>query len=177
MSLPYVNDKSEIVARKIKNIVKEHFQKIHLRIAFKAPAELGDHFPFKDKVNDPSKLSGVVYHLKCKNCPDSYIGMTTRACSIRMDEHKKDNKSHVFQHNVLEGHEIDFDNVQIIDRANTELKLQYKEMLYIRKLAPTLNKQLNSELFTLIIRNVQLENSITRDIQKYVKNKKPYTKT
>ena len=79
--------------------------------------------------------------------------------------------------NVLEGHEIDFDNVQILDRANTELKLQYKEMLYIRKLAPTLNKQLNSELFTLIIRNVQLENSITRDIQKYVKNKKPYTKT
>ena len=50
-------------------------------------------------------------------------------------------------------------------------------MLYIRKLAPTLNKQLNSELFTLIIRNVQLENSITRDIQKYVKNKKPDTKT
>ena len=177
LSLPYVNDKSEIVARKIKNIVKEHFQNVHLRIAFKAPAELGDHFPFKDKVNDPSKLSGVVYHLKCKNCQDSYIGMTTRTCSTRMEEHKKDNKSHVFQHNVLEGHEIDFDNVQILDRANTELKLQYKEMLYIRKLAPTLNKQLNSELFTLIIRNVQLENSITRDIQKYVKNKKPYTKT
>ena len=102
---------------------------------------------------------------------------TTCTCSTRMEEHKKDNKSHFFQHNVLEGHEIDFDNVQILDRANTELKLQYKEMLYIRKLAPTLNKQLNSELFTLIIRNVQLENSITRDIQKYVKNKKPYTKT
>ena len=31
------------------------------------------------------------------------------------------------------------------------MKLQYKEMLYIRKIAPTLNKQLNSELFTLII--------------------------
>ena len=152
--------------------MKEYFQNVHLRIAFKAPAESGDLFPFKDKVNDQSKLSGAVYHLKCKNCQDSYIGMTTRTCSTRMEEHKKDNKSHVFQHNVLEGHEIDFDNVQILDRANTELKLQYKEMLYIRKLRPQQNKQIESELFTLIIRNVQLENSIIRDFQKnLIKNK------
>jgi hypothetical protein len=66
--------------------------------------------------------------------------------------------------------------VEILDRADSELKLQYKEMLYIRKLAPSLNTQLNSELFTLIIRNVQLDNSITKDIQKYLKNNnnKPY---
>ena len=102
--------------------------------------------------------------------------MTTRTCNKRMLEHKKDKNSHVFQHNSLTDHEIDFDNVEILDRADTELKLQYKEMLYIRKFQPTLNKQLNSELFTLIIRNVQLENSITRDIQKYVKNKKTITK-
>ena len=44
-------------------------------------------------------------------------------------------------------------------------------MLYIRKLKPSLNKQLESELFTLIIRNVQLENSITRD---YFNNKQNY---
>jgi hypothetical protein len=178
LSLPYMNDKSEIIARKLKELVKEHFHKINLRVAFKAPAELGDHFPFKDKVDDPKKLSGVIYHLKCKNCSDSYIGMTTRTFIKRMSEHKKDKNSHVFQHNSLDNHEIDFDNVEILDRADSELKLQYKEMLYIRKLAPTLNKQLNSELFTLIIRNVQLENSITRDIQKYVKinNKKPTRK-
>ena len=38
-----------------------------------------------------------------------------------------------------------------------------------RKLKPTLNKQKESELFTLIIRNVKMDNSITRDIQKYLK--------
>ena len=42
-------------------------------------------------------------------------------------------------------------------------------MLYIRKLKPTLNKQKETELFTLIIRNDKMENSITRDIQKYLK--------
>ena len=45
-------------------------------------------------------------------------------------------------------------------------------MLYKRKLKPTLKNQVESELFTLIIRNVQLENSITRDVQKHLNNKK-----
>ena len=70
-----------------------------------------------------------------------------------------------YQHHIQEGHEMDFDNVKILDRASNDLKLQYKEMLYIRKLNPSLNKQTNSELFTLIIRNIQQENSITRDFQ------------
>jgi hypothetical protein len=42
-------------------------------------------------------------------------------------------------------------------------------MLYIRKLKPNLNKQLESKLFTLIIRNFKLESSIARDTQKYLK--------
>ena len=40
-------------------------------------------------------------------------------------------------------------------------------MLYIRRLKTPLNKQVESELFTLIIQNLQLENSITRDKQNY----------
>ena len=91
-----------------------------------------------------------------------------------MDDHQKPSKnkstiSHVYEHNILPGHEIDFDNVEILDRADTVKKLELKEMLYIRKLKPTLNKQKESELFTLIIRNVKMVDSITRDIQKYLK--------
>ena len=84
-----------------------------------------------------------------------------------MHDHKTSKESHVFEHNNIPGHEIEFENVQILDRADSSLKLSYKEMLYIRKLKPSLNKQLESELFTLIIRNVQLENSITREKQNY----------
>ena len=40
----------------------------------------------------------------------------------------------------------------------------------MRKLKPSLNKQLESELFALIIRNVKLINSITSDAQRYHKN-------
>ena len=141
-------------------------QNVNLRVAFKSPATLGSHFPFKDKITDPKKLSHVIYHLKCKNCEANYIGMSKRIWTHRMNEHEKtDENSHVYEHHHEDGHEIDFDNVEILDRADRLKKLEYKEMLYIRKLKPTLNIQV------LIIRNVQLDNSITRDAQKYLNKK------
>jgi hypothetical protein len=169
LSIPFINDKSEIIGRKIQEAVNEHFTNINLRVAFKSPATLGSHFPFKDKVIDPSKLSMVVYHLKCKNCKANYIGQTKRICDVRMKDHQTDKNSHVYEHHNIPGHEIDFENVEILDRADTTRKLEYKEMLYIRKLKPTINKQTEGELFTLIIRNIKLESSMERDIQKYLK--------
>jgi hypothetical protein len=68
LSLPYINDNSEVIANKIKKVVKEFYPKINLRIAFKAPAQIGDYFPFKDKVSDPKRQSLVVYRLKCMDC-------------------------------------------------------------------------------------------------------------
>jgi hypothetical protein len=107
ISLPYINDRSELIASKLKRLVKEYYPKISLRVAFKAPTQLGDHFPFKDRVEDPSKQSNVVYYLKCLNCEEDYIGKTTRICSNRMSEHEhSDPSSHVYQHNIKDGHKI-----------------------------------------------------------------------
>ena len=66
----------------------------------------------------------------------------------------------------------DFENIVILDRASNALKLQYKEMLYIRKLNPSLNRQMNSELFSFVIRNAIKDSDITKDIQKYLKSNK-----
>jgi hypothetical protein len=71
----------------------------------------------------------VVYHLKCKNCNADYIGQTKRICDVRMIDHQTDKNSHVFEHHNIPGHEIDFENVEILDRADTVSK-EYKEMLY-----------------------------------------------
>ena len=100
------------------------------------------------------------------------LRQTKRICDVRMNDHQTDKNSHVYEHHNIDGHEIDFENVEILDRADTIRKLEYKEMLYIRKLKPTINKQTEGELFTLIIRNVKLETSIERDIQKYLKKPK-----
>ena len=46
MSIPFINSKSQIV--------KEYLSNVSLRVAYKAPATLESHFPYKDKVTDPT---------------------------------------------------------------------------------------------------------------------------
>ena len=57
----------------------------------------------------------------------SYSNVFPRA-NIRMEDHETDPKSHVHEHHKLPGHEMDFANVEILDRANTVKKLESKEM-------------------------------------------------
>ena len=94
-SIYNINDKSKTIARKIQQLVKEKFDKIQIRITFKAPATISDHFPFKDKTNDPKQQSNVIYHIKCNECDADYIGKSIRICNIRMNEHEN-NKSKSF---------------------------------------------------------------------------------
>ena len=55
-------------------------------------------------------------------------------------------------------HKTDYENFEIIDKANHDLKLSYKKMLHIRK----------QKSQPLIIRNVEIDNAITRDVEKYI---------
>jgi hypothetical protein len=63
----------------------------------------------------------------------------------RLEEHKKTSASALQQHHLTKGHTIDYEGVKIIDRADSDRKLQIKELLYIDKLKPSLNTQLNSQ--------------------------------
>ena len=119
-------------------------------IMFTSPLKIGMLFPFKDKT--PLKLcSNVVYQLTCKTCNAFYIGKTSRCLEIRLDEHKKLKTSSVHQHQLESGHEIDWDGIRIIDRANNEQKLLLKEMLHIDKQKPHLNVQKKSYVFSMMI--------------------------
>jgi hypothetical protein len=40
---------------------------------------------------------------------------------------------------------MDYENIQVIDRASSNFKLRMKELLHILKEQPELNKQLNSQ--------------------------------
>jgi hypothetical protein len=106
LSLTYVNDKTEITSIKIQKLIKQYYPKIKLRVAFKSPSHLGDNFPFKDKVVDPSKQSLVVYHIKCMDCDNDYIGKSEQILSNRIEQHLTDKNSHVFQRYHALGHYI-----------------------------------------------------------------------
>ena len=122
---------------------------------FNCPATLSNMFSFKDKT--PVLLrSLVVYQINCHDCKDFYIGKTARCLIRRIVEHKKgigkgDYQSAFFKHALEKGHTIDYEGIEILDKASSDHKLLLKEMLHINKLKPTLNRQKNSSLFSLII--------------------------
>ena len=86
----------------------------------------------------------MIYQIKCKEFQASYIGKTERILFHRVEEHKGKSDSAIHEHHLVTSHMIDFEKVEIIDRADSDFKLQFKEILQIDKRKPTLNKQLNS---------------------------------
>ena len=89
----------------------------------------------------------MVYKIKCETCGECYIGKCERILLHRIKEHNyngQDNKRKTALSTHKEkypGHVIDANNIEIIDRADTNFKLMLKEMLHINKLKPSLNTQ------------------------------------
>ena len=155
--LPYFNSGVEDFSRKLTCLVLKYYPKVNFRVVFTCPYTLGKMFPFKEKT--PKELrSLIVYKIKCSNCPQFYIGKTSRCLIRRLYEHqngtgKDDYQSALYKHSLETGHVINYTDVEILDSASDDRKLLLKEMLYINKLKPTLNKQVKSSLFSLIIGN------------------------
>jgi len=129
---------------------------LDFNVAFKSPKTIGSLFPFKDNMKNPSEKALVVYSVKCKNCQREYIGKTKLHLCTRMNQHKSNISSSCRLHELEHpGHMIDYDNVQVIDSASNDFKLQMKKLLHILKRDPDLNKQYNSQssfdIRTLII--------------------------
>ena len=147
----------EEFSSRLTKLVNEFYPNVQLRVMFTCSKTIGNLFKFKDKTPDHLN-SLVVYRIKCKDCGDFYVGKTSRCICRRVFEHRKgtgsgEYKSSLFKHAQNTGHEIDYENIEIIDRASSDHKLLLKEMLHINKLKPQLNIQKKSALFSLIIGN------------------------
>ena len=107
---------------------------------------LGKMFPFKDNIKNVEDRSMVVYNIKCVACNAQYIGKTKRILKLRLDEHKTKPESACTSHeNSNPGHHMNYDDVEILDSADSDRKLRIKELLHILKRKPELNRQLNSQ--------------------------------
>ena len=88
----------------------------------------------------------VVYQFTCAGCNSRYNGETSRHFATRVKEHlSTDKNSHVFKH--LNGspscnHKCLVDCFQIVDSAKTRHCLKLKEAIYISRVKPELNAQL-----------------------------------
>ena len=144
--------------KRLKNLVESNFEQVEINVAFETSKTIGSYFPFKDNVKKKESESYVVYKLACKVCNECYIGKTARILAHRMKEHGTVGSESACQKHVEsnEGHYFDFNDVEIVDRAETDFKLKVKELLHILRQKPSLNTQLNSQssynIKTLIIR-------------------------
>jgi hypothetical protein len=157
--LPYAGDKSEEFSKRLRKLVNKNFPKIDLKVAYTTPNEIGKMFPFKDRISCIEKQSLVIYQISCIDCKAAYIGKTARILEHRIKEHKDSKKKDpsAVQLHLKNNptHTIDFENIKILDHADSDYKLKMKEMLYINQLKPLLNTQhnckFNSQVQTLII--------------------------
>ena len=95
-------------------------------------------FKFKDKVTDKLKQSLFVYRINCSNCKSFYIGKTERILGNRLKEHCRTptaltpNINAPYKHSVQTGNTIDYEGIEIIDRADSNFKLCIKETLSLK---------------------------------------------
>jgi hypothetical protein len=156
--LPYFNGADDLKKR-ICESVHDSFPQVDFRLMFKAHDTLGNHFNFKDKTSK-EMTSKIVYRLNCLDCEKFYVGQSIRHLGKRKEEHMGDANSSVCKH-ARAGHRIDWDNMEILDKAKDRWRLLLKEMLHINKLKPQLNIQKSSKLFSLII-GTQEDSDATR---------------
>ena len=141
--LPYIGEISNNTQKKIRDLCKRYCKEMDITLIFNT-CKIGSFFSSKSKC--PSYLqSFVVYRFKCTSCGASYVGQTTRHCSVRVGEHlHTDKASHIYKHinsneNCKQAN--DETSFKIIDRANTEYTLKLKEAMHIKWLKPSLNSQ------------------------------------
>ena len=151
--LPYIGDVSDKTSVKIKSLTKLFCKDLNIKLSFET-CKIGSYFSTKSK--SPSNLqSRVVYYFECKSCKSNYVGMTTRHCDVRIDEHlKKDKASHIYKQISNHNSCMQLNNkssFKIIDKANNIYTLGLKEALHIKWLKPTINLQKNLINLTLTI--------------------------
>ena len=103
----------------------------------------------KDRTKDEFKKN-VIYNIKCKDCDAIYIGQSERNLGERIKEHrraydKKDSKKSAFvdpeKHDP--SHNVDFENVKIMDIEPDKRKRLIKEGFYIVKNGKTIINRKN----------------------------------
>ena len=79
--------------------------------------------------------SNVIYKINCVECPEFYIGLTTRRLHKRLHEHKTREYCSVYRHSFVTDHKMDFDNPEILGSDIQKIRLQIKETLNIKQFA------------------------------------------
>ena len=147
LKIPYLGQFSRNFAKTLRLLIENKFN-VKVQVVYQS-FKVGSYFSLKS-ATPYFYRSNVVYHFKCLrdvSNPASYVGQTSRHLDIRIDEHftKKRGETAVFRHvstcTVCQNCNPR-DTFTIVKNCRSAYESEVHEALAIRKLHPSLNKQL-----------------------------------
>ena len=138
ITIPYVSELSEKL--------KKTFKEFDIYVCFKPCNTIRQRLVHpKDKQNKNKKCE-LVYGIKCKDCPASYIGETKQALISRLKQHRRPStnevqESAVYNHIQAAGHQFEDRDVLILDKEDKWFERGVKEAIYEHIERPSLNKR------------------------------------
>ena len=143
--LPFINNSFE----KINKLLSKN----KIKTIYRPKLKLGRLFKKRNVINK-GLLSNLVYKIKCKDCPSVYVGQTMQLLKKRVQQHKSSTKNpiskssgvaeHIF---MFPDHNIDFDNIDILEMEDNYYKRLFKENFHIKRSIDIMNR--NFEIGTL----------------------------
>ena len=146
--VPYFGKCSLKFSRKLTKIISDHFD-VKERVVY-STFKVSSYFPLKSR-SPQYLLSNVVYQYKCLNdsSSDSYVGYTARHLYERCNEHlslkkgqKSEIKTHIEDCMACQCLSPDYTDFTILRKCKNAVDSKFFEAFAIKKLQPTLNKQL-----------------------------------
>ena len=138
ISLPYVQGLSEGIRRVL--------SKLGIKVSFYPYSTLRQILVKPKDPVPPDHQKGVVYKISCKDCHQSYVGQSGRSLLHRLKEHKRavshadSNASALAEHVAKSGHEIDWDNAEILDCSTFYYQRLYLESWHIQQQENVMNR-------------------------------------
>ena len=147
--LPFKDQKSaDSVRRQLRNLSKTIGRQIQ---PVYTSRKIAADFPAAETKPPLVNQQCVVYLFKCDLCDADYVGYTCRHLHQRIDEHK----SSVVGEHMVQQHGEDAKNIEknfkVLRKCRGKFECLLYEMLFIKDLKPSLNKQsdsIRSKLFT-----------------------------
>ena len=159
ITLPYLGPLSNKIHKRIKNLFQKVIAAGNIRIVYKTSRRISHAFRFKDLI--PTDLrSHILYHFKCPNCNNGYIGETRVHFKVRSCQHLALSPfsdkpvgggvpTAITKHIIEEKCKCTLKDFKIIGNEQDYHKRLIKESLFIKLFDYELNKQQASTILQL----------------------------
>ena len=153
--LLFVGNMSGVIKTGLSKALQKHLPFCKLPVMFKSTNGLKSYFNFKDVLLEPLRLCQI-YKFTRGGCSVSYTGKTFRHLKVRVSEHQgvsprtgkivKGTLSPSIHVHMLEcDHTVTWDYFKVLGRESNHWVLEIKEILFIKRDKPSLNKNIYSQ--------------------------------